>query len=206
MITPTTSSPLCAMCSCSTYKVRYRIWFFAEPEELGEMMMMTLFSPLFFFLIIPLYIFFFFFFQGDLWGGLPRPRATRCRAGGDDDDDPLFSLVFFCNNSSLYFKEICGAAYRGLVQPDAEDKRIISAQWAKDEDISRFLKSLPNWRTLATTSNSNEESLEDIEKRNTKETEILVQNLGSSDIPAHEILSDPNQLRWGAERGGGCVL
>ena len=162
MITPTTSSPLCAMCSCSTYKVRYRIWFFAEPEELGDMMMMTLFSPLF----------------------------------------------FFGNNSSLYFflfffKEICGAAYRGLVQPDAEDKRIISAQWAKDEDISRFLKSLPNWRTLATTSNSNEESLEDIEKRNTKETEILVQNLGSSDIPAHEILSDPNQLRWVAERGGG---
>ena len=100
-------------------------------------------------------------------------------------------------------KEICGAAYRGLVQPDAEDKRIISAQWAKDEDISRFLKSLPNWRTLArhrgTTTNSSssqsEESVEDIEKRNTKETEILVSNLGSSDIPAHEILSDPGQLR-----------
>jgi exocyst complex component 4 len=38
------------------------------------------------------------------------------------------------------------------VQPDTEDKRIISAQWAKDEDISRFLKSLPNWRSLATPS------------------------------------------------------
>merc|ERR1712059_108281 len=39
------------------------------------------------------------------------------------------------------------------------------------------------------------ETSEEIEKRNAKETEMLVQNLGSSDIPAHEILSDPVQLR-----------
>ena len=25
------------------------------------------------------------------------------------------------------------AAYRGVVQPESEDKRIISAEWAKDE-------------------------------------------------------------------------
>ena len=60
---------------------------------------------------------------------------------------PLYSnhfLTIMCN-VLMQYKEICGAAYRGLVQPEAEDKRIISAQWAKDEDISRFLKSLPNW-------------------------------------------------------------
>ena len=45
----------------------------------------------------------------------------------------------------MQYKEICLAAYRGLVQPESEDKRIISAQWAKDDDISRFLRSLPNW-------------------------------------------------------------
>ena len=43
-------------------------------------------------------------------------------------------------------QELCLAAYRGVVQPDSEDKRIISAQWATDEDISRLLKSLPNWQ------------------------------------------------------------
>ena len=32
------------------------------------------------------------------------------------------------------------------MQPESEDKRIISAQWATDEDISRLLKSLPNWQ------------------------------------------------------------
>lgn len=40
----------------------------------------------------------------------------------------------------LRYCETCQAAYRGLVQPDSEDKRVISATWAKDEDIHRFLR------------------------------------------------------------------
>ena len=48
--------------------------------------------------------------------------------------------------TKFLFQEICLAAYRGVVQPESEDKRIISAQWATDEDISRLLKSLPNWQ------------------------------------------------------------
>merc|ERR1719466_510139 len=110
---------------------------------------------------------------------------------------PLYShhfLTIMCN-ILMQYKEICGAAYRGLVQPEPEDKRIISAQWAKDEDISRFLKSLPNWNTVERDSQGVEETAEEIDQRNAKETEMLVQNLGSSDIPSHEILSDPGQLR-----------
>jgi hypothetical protein len=42
----------------------------------------------------------------------------------------------------LRYSETCQAAYRGLVQPDSEDKRVISATWAKDEDIHRFLRFL----------------------------------------------------------------
>lgn len=38
------------------------------------------------------------------------------------------------------YREIAQAAYRGVVQPDSEDKRIYSVAWLKDEDISRFLK------------------------------------------------------------------
>ena len=109
---------------------------------------------------------------------------------------PLYSnhfLTIMCN-ILMQYKEICGAAYKGLVQPDAEDKRIISAQWAKDDDISRFLKSLPNWLAI-NREDTKEETSEEIDARNTKETDMLVQNLGNSEIPAHEILSDPNQLR-----------
>jgi exocyst complex component 4 len=50
----------------------------------------------------------------------------------------LYSFIF--NLFELVLQEICLAAYRGLVQPESEDKRIISTQWAKDEDISRFLR------------------------------------------------------------------
>lgn len=38
------------------------------------------------------------------------------------------------------YRETCQAAYRGIVQPDAEDKRIYSVAWLKDDDINRFLK------------------------------------------------------------------
>lgn len=38
------------------------------------------------------------------------------------------------------YRETCQAAYRGKVQPESEDKRIFSAAFLKDEDISRFIK------------------------------------------------------------------
>lgn len=38
------------------------------------------------------------------------------------------------------YRETCNAAYRGIIQPDSEDKRICSAAWLKDDDISRFIK------------------------------------------------------------------
>ena len=60
------------------------------------------------------------------------------------------------------------AAYTGLVQPEVEDKRFISAQWAKDEDTSRFLKSGPYWGAV---------------EGGGEKTDMLVQNLSSSDIP-----------------------
>lgn len=90
------------------------------------------------------------------------------------------------------------AAYRGVVQPESEDKRIISAQWAKDDDIARFLKALPNWQAVQETSTheSITESPQDVDSRNLKEIAMLKRNLGGdSDIPAHEILYDANQLR-----------
>lgn len=38
------------------------------------------------------------------------------------------------------YRGICNDAYLGIVQPDAEDRRIYSVTWLNDEDISRFLK------------------------------------------------------------------
>lgn len=99
------------------------------------------------------------------------------------------------------YKQTSQVAYRGIVQPESEDKRIISATWAKDEDISRFLMSLPNWANLQLMKENRaavdvEESPEEVRLRNKKESEILIGNLASGTlIPPHEILSDVAQLR-----------
>uniref|UniRef100_A0A6A7G535 Exocyst complex component Sec8 n=4 Tax=Hirondellea gigas TaxID=1518452 RepID=A0A6A7G535_9CRUS len=103
-------------------------------------------------------------------------------------------------NCLLNYRETCQAAYRGITQPDSEDKRVISATWAKDEDISRFLRDLPNWRALATGSTRSRGSMDndspdEVGERNRKEAEILLGSLGEQIIPPHEILSDPSHLR-----------
>lgn len=134
--------------------------------------------------------------------------------------DVLVSLPFYgelivkyaCNALKEY-RDTCNNAYQGIVQPHSEDKRIYSAAWLKDDDISRFLKSLPNWLSLKSQQEFlarnerrrptqlrrehtlEEESPEDVRQRNRKEAEILASNLGEGGVGAGEILSDMGLLK-----------
>ena len=73
----------------------------------------------------------------------------------------------------------------------------------KDEDISRFLKTLPNYLDLKTAKQrklkqremSEEDSPTQIQQRNIREAEMLTSNLGDSGISQHEILSDIGVLK-----------
>lgn len=108
------------------------------------------------------------------------------------------------------YRETCHGAYRGIIQPDSEDKRICSAAWLKDDDISRFIKSLPNWDNMKSDvitrrnrgkwsmrrqDTQDEESPEEVRQRNLREAEILASTLGEGGINSHEILSDVGQLK-----------
>lgn len=102
------------------------------------------------------------------------------------------------------YRETCQAAYRGIVQPETEDKRIYSVAWLKDDDISRFLKSLPNWTDLKSShfklakdmyQMSEDDTLSQIEQRNVREAEMLTSNLGEGGISQQEILSDVGVLK-----------
>lgn len=104
------------------------------------------------------------------------------------------------------------------------EKRKISASWAIDEDISRLLKSLPNWLALSeagsalqhngansaaptpssgstafngTSHAQRESSTSEIRQRNQRESEILISNLGAQKrIDDHElILEDQDRIR-----------
>uniref|UniRef100_A0A182VZJ9 Exocyst complex component Sec8 n=1 Tax=Anopheles minimus TaxID=112268 RepID=A0A182VZJ9_9DIPT len=121
--------------------------------------------------------------------------------------DELLKMV--CSLLKTY-RETCQAAYRGIVQPETEDKRIYSVAWLKDDDITRFLKSLPNWtdlkssnarfrqlqqKRLIKTEPSEEESPTQIQQRNVREAEMLTSNLGEGGISQQEILSDVGVLK-----------
>lgn len=148
--------------------------------------------------------------------GLNRPLLQSCRVVENlivetknlIQDLPLYHEDLLKNVCALLkmYRETCQAAYRGIVQPETEDKRIYSVAWLKDEDISRFLKTLPNYLDLKTANSkskrsrlkpemSEDDSPTQIQQRNVREAEMLTSNLGDGGISQHEILSDIGVLK-----------
>ncbi|XP_012937750.1 exocyst complex component 4 isoform X3 [Aplysia californica] len=109
-------------------------------------------------------------------------------------------LNMICNVLRDY-RDKCHSAYRDIVQHGSDEKRIISSMWAKDEDISRFLRSLPSWRSLQPRQGKELDrticSEEEIRALNSKEAVILISNLSSDEslIPQQEIITDVTQMR-----------
>ncbi|XP_054844651.1 exocyst complex component 4 [Eublepharis macularius] len=94
------------------------------------------------------------------------------------------------------YKDTCTVAYRSIVQSD--EKLVISASWAKDDDITRLLKSLPNWINMAQPKQlrpKREEEEDFIRTAFGKESEVLIGNLGDKLIPQQEILRDVSDLK-----------
>uniref|UniRef100_A0A915D1I9 Exocyst complex component Sec8 n=1 Tax=Ditylenchus dipsaci TaxID=166011 RepID=A0A915D1I9_9BILA len=86
----------------------------------------------------------------------------------------------------------------------------ISAAWAVDEDISRLLKSLPNWTVISQWSPVNQEttpmvsagaavlneSEQDVRQRTQRESEILIGNLGTQkQIQKVELITDMDHVK-----------
>ncbi|ESO90976.1 hypothetical protein LOTGIDRAFT_122393, partial [Lottia gigantea] len=109
-------------------------------------------------------------------------------------------LNMICNVLGDY-RDKCHSAYRDIVQHGSDEKRVISAMWAKDEDISRFLRSLPGWRTLQPGEGQELDrtvcSEDEMRALNSKEAVILITNLSSDEnlIPQNEIITDITQMR-----------
>nr|XP_033814697.1 exocyst complex component 4 [Geotrypetes seraphini] len=94
------------------------------------------------------------------------------------------------------YKNTCSAACRGIVQ--SEEKLVISASWSKDDDISRLLKSLPNWINMTQPKQlrpKREEEEDFVRAAFAKESEVLIGNLGDKLIPQNEILRDVSDLK-----------
>ncbi|VDN03243.1 unnamed protein product [Thelazia callipaeda] len=97
----------------------------------------------------------------------------------------------------------------GNSEDESKEKRKISAAWAVDEDISRLLKSLPNWFTVSNhEANSNasadtpsafspgNETESEVCHRNERESEILIGNLGTAkQLVRDELITDAEVIR-----------
>ena len=70
-----------------------------------------------------------------------------------------------------------------------EDHRIISATWVKDNDINRFLKSLPNWLELKRCEDMSI-SEADLRGMNAKESQVISNNLSGSELSSSDIITD----------------
>ncbi|GFO03009.1 exocyst complex component 4, partial [Plakobranchus ocellatus] len=109
-------------------------------------------------------------------------------------------LNMICNVLRDY-RDKCNSAYRDIVQHGSDEKRVISALWAKDDDISRFLRSLPTWRSLQPRQGKELDrticSEEEIRALNSKEAVILISTLSTDEslIPQQEIITDVTQMR-----------
>ncbi|XP_031568751.1 exocyst complex component 4-like isoform X1 [Actinia tenebrosa] len=110
-------------------------------------------------------------------------------------------LEMICKTLTNY-KENCHSTYKELLRYSGDrDKptKIISGTWAKDEDISRLLRSLPNWTNLQQQHHrqrkEEEEDLEAIKIRNARGSEILTSNLGEHILSKSEVLLDVGDLK-----------
>uniref|UniRef100_A0A673JAR9 Exocyst complex component Sec8 n=1 Tax=Sinocyclocheilus rhinocerous TaxID=307959 RepID=A0A673JAR9_9TELE len=95
----------------------------------------------------------------------------------------IFQKMYKCTHT---YRKIC------------EEKLTISASWAKDEDISRLLQSLPNWASMTQPRQLRQkrEEEEDFTRAAfAKESEVLTGNLGDKLIPQNEILRDVSDLK-----------
>ena len=125
-------------------------------------------------------------------------------------------ILLMINELLNDYKENCLTIYKMIVEKE-EEKKIISANWVKDEDINRCLKSLPNWVNLSKYYNTNgqlylssasqsrmsnlsfdkqDESPEDVHLRNKRETELLISNITQDSlITSNEVLNEVEQLK-----------
>jgi len=96
----------------------------------------------------------------------------------------------------------CTEAYKGLVLREEAEKpsRIFSASWVRDDDICRYLKSLPSWLNLQEERAkgkklTDDEDIEAIRFRNAQQTDKLLGTLKKGAIEKGEVILDIGDLK-----------
>lgn len=97
------------------------------------------------------------------------------------------------------YLDACRSSYQAIIQPSVDDKAVISSSWVRDTDIQRLLKSLPNWLKLVKAKESKnnlsiDDSPEDVQNANLRESELLTGLFYGKTVLKHEIISDTKRM------------
>lgn len=96
------------------------------------------------------------------------------------------------------YLDSCNLQYKSLVLREGDGKvsRIISANWVRDEDISRLLMSLPNWASLQ--AGNKQGDIEDeatLQAIHDREASLLINNLEKAEIEKNQVILDSLDLK-----------
>ena len=90
------------------------------------------------------------------------------------------------------YKEMSTQSYRGVVQPNSEDQRILSATWVRDSEVNDFLLKLDNWKVAYGRLNPKAASLNETFS---KEAAFFISKLIGETVDKSLLIDDPTDLK-----------
>ncbi|KAL5471350.1 hypothetical protein EMCRGX_G029456 [Ephydatia muelleri] len=108
----------------------------------------------------------------------------------------LSLLQAYLDSCNGMYKELTTSIVEGGLGGGSMQEAVTSSKWARDEDISRMIRSLSSWGKLQQTNKSKLIDGDDKQHNHySKESELLVTNLGSEQLQQWSIVTNPERLR-----------
>ncbi|XP_060801237.1 exocyst complex component 4 [Amyelois transitella] len=127
---------------------------------------------------------------GDAWRAVADAAAAAARCGSCGGADALKATT----SALAALATQCRAAHARL-SPAHPPHPSRAARWLADDDIVRFLQSLPNWRVaISQNGPTAKHDAQELREAYEREAETLVSTLGDGAVTRREVITDVNAL------------
>ena len=90
------------------------------------------------------------------------------------------------------YKEMSIQSYRGVVQPNSEDQRIVSASWVRENEVNEYLQKLDNWKASYGAATVKGSMLDDTF---TQEAQFFIDKLNGQVVEKKSLIDDATDLK-----------
>ncbi|XP_053602815.1 exocyst complex component 4 [Plodia interpunctella] len=126
---------------------------------------------------------------GESWRAVADAALAAARCGACGGADALRATT----SALAALATQCRAAHARL-SPAHPPHPSRAARWLADDDIVRFLQSLPNWRVAVAHSSTTRHDTQELREAYEREAETLVSTLGDGAVTKREVITDVNAL------------